>query len=69
MENKYGLPEGWTTQIEDSTKETTITLDRLQLRILLDQIQNGCVNEYVNPVYEAVYKTISEAYWKLTRTE
>lgn len=63
MNNKYNLPESWNTDIADSNKEVTLTLDRLQLRCLMDQIQNGCRNELIDPIWKATYKAISSAYW------
>jgi hypothetical protein len=64
MDNKYNLPESWSSDISDSNKQVTITFDRLQLRYLMDLVPNGCVNELVSPVIEAAHKAISDAYWK-----
>jgi hypothetical protein len=64
MDNKYNLPESWGEHyIADGEKYTTITLDKLQLRALLDQIRPTCVNELISPIWQATYKTISDAYW------
>lgn len=71
MDNKYGFPEGpgWDGHIEDSNREVTITLDRAQLNVLYTQIHNGCVNGFMDPVYKATYKAISDAYWATAKQE